>query len=118
MLSLLPNNTTYPCLSHFIGSYWEKWNLEKKDALCELLKAFSWSNQKVNRDFGAQDYKIEAFEVKDNDIPEWRPRNQKVNFRPEKSTEVNRSYMVKPEGIIQRLIQDSPTPTRRVHMIG
>ena len=86
MLSLLPNNVTYPCLSHFIGSNWEKWNLEKKDALWELLKAFSWSNQKVNRDFGAQDYKIEAFEVKDNDIPEWRPRNRKVNFRPRKST--------------------------------
>ena len=122
MLSLLPNNATYPCLSHFIGSNWEKWNLEKKDALWELLKAFSWSNQKVNRDFGAQDYKIEAFEVKDNDIPEWRPRNRKVNFRPGKSTEVNRAHMVKPEvkpeGITQRLMQDSPTPTRRAHLIG
>ena len=62
---------------------------EEKDALWKLLKAFSWSNQKVNRDFGAQDSKIEALEVKDNDIPELRPRNRKVNFRPGKSTEVN-----------------------------
>jgi len=54
--------------------------LEEKDVLWKLSKAFSWSNQKVNCDFGAQDSKIEALEVKDNDIPELRPRNRKVNF--------------------------------------
>ena len=53
--------------------------LEEKDVLWKFLKAFSWSNQKVNHDFGAQDFKIEALEVKDNDIPEFRPRNRKVN---------------------------------------
>jgi len=96
--------------------------LEENDALWKLLKAFSWSNQKVNRDFGAQDSKIEALEVKDIDIPELRPRIRKVNFRPGKSTEVNRAHMVnpevKPEGITQRLMQDFPTSTRRAHLIG
>ena len=96
--------------------------LEEKDALWKLLKAFSWSNQKVNRDFGAQDSKIEALEVKDIDIPELRPRIRKVNFRPGKSTEVNRAHMVnpevKPESITQRLMQDFPTPTKRAHLIG
>ena len=92
--------------------------LEENDALWKLLNAFSWSNQKVNRDFGAQDSKIEVLEVKDNDIPEWRPRNRKVNFRPRKSTEVNRAHMVNPEGITQRLMQDFPTSTRRAHLIG
>ena len=53
--------------------------LEENDALWKLLKAFSRSNQKVNRDFGAQDSKIEALEVKDINIPELRPRNRKVN---------------------------------------
>ena len=60
--------------------------LEEKDALWKLLKAFSWSNQKVNCDFGAQDSKIEALEVKNNDIPELKQRNRKVNSWPEKST--------------------------------
>ena len=92
--------------------------LEEKDALWKLLKAFSRSNQKVNRKFGAQDSKIEALEVKDNDIPELRPRNRKVNFRPGKSTVVNRAHMVNPEGITQRLMQDFPTSTRRAHLIG
>ena len=92
MLSLLPNNVIYPCLSIFIG------------------------------DFGAQDFKIKALEVKDNDIPELRPRNRKVNFRPGKSTVVNRAHMVNPEvnpeGITQRLMQNFPTSTRRAHLIG
>ena len=92
--------------------------LEEKNALWKLLKAFSWSNQKVNRDFGAQDSKIEALEVKDNNIPELRPRNQKVNFRPRKSTVVNQAYMVNPESITQRLMQDFLTSTRRAHLIG
>ena len=96
--------------------------LEEKDALWKLLKAFSWSNRKVNRDFGAQDFKIKALEVKDNDIPELKPRNRKVNFRPGKSTVVNRTHMVNPEvnpeGITQRLMQDFPTFTRRAHLIG
>ena len=60
--------------------------LEEKDALWKLLKAFTWSNRKVNRDFGAQDSKIEALEVKDNNIPKLRPRNRIVNFGPGKST--------------------------------
>ena len=55
-------------------------------------------------------------------IPEDWPRNRKVNFRPGKSTEVNRAHMVnpevKPEGITQRLMQDFPTSTRRAHLIG
>ena len=82
----------------------------------ELCKAFSWSNHKVKHDFGAQDSNIEALEVKDKNEPEWRPRNQKVNFRPGKSTEVDRAHMVNPkvnpEGITQRLMQDFP------HLLG
>ena len=62
----------------------EGMELEENDALWKLLEAISWSNRKVNRDFGAQDFKIEALEVRDNDIPELRPRNRKVNFRPRK----------------------------------
>ena len=96
--------------------------LEENDALWKLLKVISWSNRKVNRDFGAQDSKIEALEVKDNDIPELRPRNRKFNFRPKKSTIVNRAHMVNPEvnpeGITQRLMQNFPTSTRRAHLIG
>ena len=82
MLSLAPNNVTYPLFISFYRFVPGEMELEEKDALWKLLKAFSWSNQKVNRDFGAQDSKIEALEVKDNDIPELRPRNRKVNFRP------------------------------------
>ena len=63
--------------------------LEQNGCTLEALKAFSWSNQKVNCDFRAQDSKIEALEVKSNTIPELRPRNRKVNFQPGKSTEVN-----------------------------
>ena len=96
--------------------------LEENDALWKLLKAFSWSNQKVNRNFGAQDSKIEALEVKDNDIPELRRRNRKVNFRPGKSTKVNRAHMVNPEvnpeSITLKLMHEFPTHSRRAHLIG
>ena len=44
----------------------------------------SMEKPKVNRDFGAQEFKIEALEVKSNTIPKLRPRNLKVNFSARK----------------------------------
>ena len=63
--------------------------LGQKWCTLEAFEAIPWCSRKVNRDLGAQDSKIEALEVKDNDIPELRPRNRKVNFRSGKSTKVN-----------------------------
>ena len=110
MLFLLPNNATYPCLSHFIGSNWEKWNLKKNDALWELLKAFPWSNQKVNRDFGAQDYKIEAFEVKTTIFRSGDQETEKSTFGPKSQLSARKVNQSQPGPHDQRRGQ-----TRRHH---
>ena len=66
----------------------EELELGQYGCISGAYKAFSWSTKKVNRDFGAQGFKIEALEVKNNTIPELRTRKPKSQLSARK---VNRS---------------------------
>ena len=80
MLSLAPNNVTYTLFISFYRFVLGEMELEENVALWKLLKVFSRSNQKVNRDFGAQDNKIEALEVKDNVFQSGDQETEKSTF--------------------------------------